>query len=68
MGTKAAPPVLASTSRAAATLTQLGRFSQVMMTGSDVAVVGMVGTKCFAFDYYLMGRASCDASGSQVQP
>ena len=36
------------------------------MTFSDVAVVGMVGTECFAFDYYLKGRASCNSSQVKI--
>ena len=30
------------------------------MDGSDVVIVGMVGTKCFATDYYLNGKQPCD--------
>ena len=37
------------------------------MPGSDVAVVGMVGTECFAIDYYLQSRVQCDYASGQVR-
>ena len=36
------------------------------MPGSDVAIVGMVGTDCFAIDYYLQSRVQCDYTSGQV--
>ena len=38
------------------------------MPGSDVAVVGMVGTDCFAIDYFLQSRVQCDYASGQVLP
>lgn len=37
------------------------------MTGADVALVGMVGTSCFAADYYLRARNTCMTSDGQVR-
>jgi len=36
------------------------------MPGSDVTVVGMIGTECFAIDYYLQSRVQCDYASGQV--
>ena len=36
------------------------------MPGSDVAIVGMVGSDCFAIDYYLQSRVQCDYASGQV--
>ena len=47
---------------------QLSMSRQVLMPGSDVTVVGMVGTECFAIDYYLESRVQCDYASGQVQP
>ena len=42
--------------------------SQVYMSGSDVVVVGMVGSSCFAADYYLRGRNQCNYGSGGVRP
>ena len=40
---------------------------QVLMSNADVALVGMVGSSCFAIDYYLLTRQTCQASDGQVR-
>lgn len=46
----------------------LGRCApQVLMSNADVAVVGMVGSSCFAIDYYLLARQTCQTSDGQVR-